>query len=139
MAKRKNTKRIDPRYFLDEKMQIPAPVIKKCLALIQAMDDGPSTKGQMTDPGGGGSVYAVDRYGSGPTYAKQTPEEAEIAQADYAELQKEYDRLRCDDTLERAETYGDLEHTPRQKVRTGGSKFYGAEYETIPGKTKLKR
>ena len=132
MARRKNTKRIDPRYFLDEKMQIPAPVIEKCLALVQAMDEGPNTKGEMTFPGG----HAFDRY---PTYAKQTPEEAEIAQTEYAELQIEYDRLRCDDTLERAEAYGDLEHTPSRKFQTHYDQHTGAEYKTVPGKTKLKR
>ena len=133
MTKRKNTKRIDPRYHLDEKMQIPAPVIEKCLSLMKAMDAGPNTKGKMTSPG---STIGPDRY---PTYAKQTPEEAELAQAEYAELQAEYDSLRCDDTLERAEAYGDIEHTPSRKVQTGYDWHYGAEYETVPGKTKLKR
>jgi len=126
MAFRKNKKFIDPRYFLDEKMQIPTPVIKKCLALMQALDRGPNTRGKMTDRGGGAGS---DRY---PTHAKQTPEEAEIAQADYAELQKEFDDARCMDTLERAEAYGDIEHNPLDNDPYGPSSEY-------PGKTKFKR
>ena len=109
MAIRKNKKRIDPRYFLDEKMQIPAQVIEKCVALTDRIVAGPGR-----DPA---KQIGYDPH-TGAEYAEQSPEEAEIA---YAELQREYDRLRCDDTLERAEAYGDLGPTH------------------LPGKIKLKR
>ena len=100
---------------INEKMQIPAPVIKKCLALAQKLVDD----------------VARTRYS-----AVYHPEEAEIAQAEYAELQAEYDSLRCDDTLERAEAYGDLEHFPPTEIRPWAD---GPVLKKIPGKTKLKR
>lgn len=123
MARRKNTKRIDPRYFLDEKMQIPTPVIKKCLALAHKLGRGPDTTGTMISPGGG--VHY-------PEFAPQTPEEKEQAQAEYDEIQKEFDDARCMDTLERAEAYGDIEHNPLDNDPYGPSSDY-------PGKMKLKR
>jgi|TARA_R110001583_G_scaffold61810_1_gene182299 hypothetical protein len=123
MAIRKNKKRIDPRYFLDEKMQIPTPVIQKCLELVKKLERGPSKQGKMTYPGSG------PHY---PEFADQTPEEAEIAQAAYDEIQTQFDDHRCMDTLERAEAYGDIEHNPLDNDPYGPSSNY-------PGKMKLKR
>ena len=123
MARRKNTKKIDPRYFMDEKMQIPTPVIKKCLALADKLERGPDTTGTQISGGGAGDY---------PEFAPQTPEQKKQAQAAYDEIQKQFDDARCMDTLERAEAYGDIKHNPLTNDPFGPS-------SESPGRMRLKR
>ena len=107
MAIRKNKKRIDPRYFLDEKMQIPAPVIKKCLAWFETIGADISDQ-TMTHPGGG-------PYRDSPSYKDRSSIDVIDDHTAREEAERNFKDNRCEATLERAEQDGRLDHVSAEK------------------------